>query len=895
MEAKQENKDPQEPNETAETEAIQAPVSTNYTQATGNIHNQNIVEEMKRSYINYAMSVIVARALPDVRDGLKPVQRRILYSMYKMNIMPGSQHKKVARIVGDVMGKYHPHGDASISDALVRMGQDFSFRYTLIDGQGNFGSIDGDPAAAMRYIEARLDKYGAKMIEDIEKRTVDFVPNYDENEIEPSVLPSLFPNLLVNGTEGIAVGMATKIPPHNLGEVVDAIDYMLKAENLWNSESEDFEKVNYDEAIKRVEDIEKLPKNRFYRFESGVETKELLKHIKGPDFPTYGEIYDAKEIAAVYETGRGRVLMRGVSKIEEMKNGRYRIIITELPYQVNKAALIAKIAHLYRDKKIEGIADLRDESTKDGIRIVIELKRDVLPKTIENQLYKFTELQKAFNANMLALVDGEPKLLSLKRILELYITHRQEIVTRRNEFELAKLREREHILEGLMIALDNIDEIIKIIRESKDAEVAKETLMKRFKLSEIQSQAILDMQLRRLAALERLKIEEEYKSVVEAIKHTLTILKTPKKVIEIVDTELLELKEKLGDKRRTKVFKGKVGEFSEEDLVAEEETFVTISKQGYIKRVKADTYQAQKRGGVGKKAMGTKDDDSVRHVFKCSTHDQVLFFTNLGKVYALKVYEIPEYSRTAKGIPLVNLIQVSQNELVTSVITRNTQGHFTDEDIEQEEEVEKEAKAKHEYKFLFMATRKGVIKKTIIEEFENIRSNGLIAIRLDAGDELVWVKPTTGNNEVLLISRLAKAIRFKETDVAPTGRPSRGVRGIKLSEGNEVISMDVVRAGEEFVLTVSEKGFGKMSEVSKFTIQKRGGTGIFAAKVNDKTGKLIVARILDHPNKELLIISQEGQAVRIPTKDLPVLNRQTSGVTLMKVKGNDRVAAVAIV
>ncbi|MDQ6985182.1 MAG: DNA gyrase subunit A [Candidatus Dojkabacteria bacterium] len=867
------------------------------TEIIENIQEQPIVNEMRKSYINYAMSVIVARALPDVRDGLKPVQRRILYTMHKMGVGPGSSYKKVARIVGETMGKYHPHGDMSISDALVRMGQEFSMRYPLVDGQGNFGSIDGDPPAAMRYIEARLDKHGARMLDDLDKMTVDFNENYDGNEVEPTVLPALIPNFLINGTEGIAVGMATKIPPHNLSEVVDAIVEMIDTGNNWVNEEEEEEVVvvNYDEDIKRLEDIDKLPKNRFSKFESTIELKTLLKHIKGPDFPTAGEIYDIAEINKAYETGRGRILMRAVSEIEEHKSGRFRIIVTELPYQVNKSTLLAKIANLYKDKKITGISDLRDESNREGIRIVVELKKDAIAKTVQNQLYKYTELQKAFNANILALVHGEPKLLPLKEILQHIVTHRQEITVRKNEYELAKLREREHILEGLLIAIDNIDEVIRIIRSSKDADSAKSELMKQFKLSEIQSGAILDMQLRKLAALESEKIREEHKEVVKNIQERLLILNTPEKVLEIIKEELLNVKEKLGDERRTKVFKGKVGEISIEDIVKEEDTFVTISEQGYIKRVPEATYQSQKRGGKGKKAMATKDDDSVRHVFKCSTHDEVYFFTNKGKVYALKVYEIPEYSRTAKGMPIINLIQVEQDELVTSVLSKGKDGFIVDEDISQEDEVVKEKKADVNFQYLFMATKRGVVKKTEISQFENIRANGLIAIRLDEGDELIWVKPTTGEDQVIIVSKLAKSIRFKESDVSDTGRASRGVRGIKLSEENYVISMDVIREEECFMLTVSEKGYGKLSELKKFNVQKRGGTGIFAAKVNDKTGNLIVARSLDHPHKELLMLSKEGQAVRIPTDNLPVLNRQTSGVRLMKVAKDDEVAAVAIV
>lgn len=858
-----------------------------------NLVKQDIVSELKQSYIDYAMSVIVSRALPDVRDGLKPVQRRILYSMYSSGILPSTPYKKVARIVGDVMGKYHPHGDASVADALVRMAQEFSMRYTLIDGQGNYGSIDGDPAAAMRYIEARLEKLGGEMLKGVEE-TVDFGPNYDGNEVEPQVLPASVPNLLLNGTEGIAVGMATKIPPHNLNELIAALIKMIDTGNKWNFSELDELKLDYKEVLKRREDISNLPKNRFHKFNSDLEVKDLLEEIKGPDFPTGGHIYNAKSISGVYETGRGAVLMRGVSEIEEIKGGKFRIIITQLPYQVNKAMLITKIAQLYKDKKIEGISDLRDESNKQGIRIVIELKKDAKPKTVQNQLYKYTELQKNFNVNMLALVNNEPRLLNLKEVLEFFTTHRQEVVIRRSEFDLAKTREREHILEGLMIALDHLDEVIKIIRSSKDADTAKSELMSKFKLSEIQAQAILDMQLRRLAALERQKIEDEYKEVLAKIDNLLSILTTPEKVLGIIRTELLELKDKFGDPRKTRVFKGDVDEFSEEDLVTEEQTFVTISTQGYIKRVKDDTYKTQKRGGIGVKALTTKLEDSVKHVFSCSTHDEILFFSNLGKVYSLKVYDIPEASRTAKGIPLVNLANISQGELITTVLTRNSKGFILGEDEHQEDEIKSEKEGSI-YKYLFMATRKGTVKKTELSEFDNIRSNGLIAIALTESDELTWVKPTTGESEVILVTKEAKSIHFNEKDVRETGRSSQGVRGIKLKETDEVISMDVIRNKEEFMLTISENGFGKVTQLDQFTLQNRGGSGIFAAKVNSKTGKLVVARILDHPDKELLILSSKGLAVRIPTKELPSRNRQTSGVTLMRMKDGDKVTAATII
>lgn len=869
------------------------PETETNTYTEPNLVKQDIVGELKQSYIDYAMSVIVARALPDVRDGLKPVQRRILYSMYSMGILPGSAFKKVARISGDTMGKYHPHGDASINDALVRMAQDFSMRYTLVDGQGNFGSIDGDPAAAARYIEARLDKIGHEMLKGVEE-TVDFGPNYDGNETEPQVLPAGLPNLLLNGGEGIAVGMATKIPPHNLGELVNGIVKMIDVGNKWDSTELTKINLDYKIALTKREDIANLPKDRFHRFLTDLEIKDLLTEIKGPDFPTGAHIYNAKEIASVYETGRGGILMRGVSEIEEIKGGKFRIIVTQLPFQVNKAVLITKIAQLYKDKKIEGISDLRDESNKQGIRIVIELKKDAKPKTVQNQLYKYTELQKNFNVNMLALVNNEPRLLNLKEVLSYFITHRQEVIIRRSEYDLAKTREREHILAGLMIALDHLDEVIKIIRQSKDADTAKSELMTRFKLSDIQAQAILDMQLRRLAALERQKIEDEYKEVLAKIENLLSILNTPEKILNIVKTELLDLKEKFGDTRKTKVYKGDIDELSEGDLVTEEQTFITISTQGYIKRVKDDTYKTQKRGGVGVKAQTTKEEDSVKHVFSCSTHDEVMFFSNLGKVYSLKVYDIPEASRTAKGIPLVNLANISQGELITSVLTRNAKGHILDEEILEEGEEKRENHGK-DYKFLFMATKKGTVKKTALKDFDNIRSNGLIAIALADNDELIWVKPTTGESEIILVTKEAKSIHFKESDVRETGRASQGVRGIKLKETDEVISMDVVRKKEEFMLTISENGFGKVTQLEQFTIQNRGGSGIFAAKVNKKTGNLIVARILDHPSKELLILSSKGQAVRIPTDELPSRNRQTSGVTLMRIKDGDKVTAATII
>jgi len=858
---------------------------------TDRVKDQEIVEELRYSYINYAMSVIVARALPDVRDGLKPVQRRILYAMHDTGVRPGTSFKKVAKIAGEVMGKYHPHGDAAIVDAMVRMAQDWNLRYTLVQGQGNFGSIDGDKHAAPRYIEARLHKNSEAMLADLDKRTVDFGPNYDGEETEPLVLPNILPNLIVNGSEGIAVGMATKIPPHNLSEVVDATQEAIKKATSQFGET----KIDYNKQVKNQADLEKLPKDRFPVLESEVTITEILEHIKGPDFPTAAEMYDTKEISQVYETGRGRILMRGVSKIEETKGGKFQIVITEVPYQVNKQRMIAKLAQLVKDGKITGISDIKDVSNREGIRVLIELKRDAKPKIVQNKLYKFTELQKVFNANMLALVDGEPQLLNIKQILLHFLKHRQEVVIRKNEFELARKREREHILEGLMTALDHIDEIIKIIRASKDVDTARSELMKKFKFSEIQAQAILDMQLRRLAALERQKIEDEYKQIVKEIKEILKLLSTPELVLGIISDELTDLKSKYGDARKTKVFKRGVGELSEEDLVAKESVFVTISEQGYIKRIKDTSYTTQGRGGVGKKAMTTKDNDSVRHVFSCNTHDQILVFTNMGRVFSLKVHEVPEYStRSAKGVPIINLLNISQGEVPTSVLTRSLEGSIIDEDTNQEHEQDTEKQGK-DYKYLFMATRQGVVKKTKIEAFDNIRTSGLISINLDKQDELVWVKPTTGDSEVMLITRKAKSILFSEEDVRDTGRATRGVRGINLKENDEVISMDVIRIKEDQLLTISENGFGKVTKLDQFPTYNRGGAGVYAAKVTGKTGDLAVARIIDHPDQELLIMSAEGQAVRVPTKQLPKRNRQTQGVKMMRIKSGDKVVATAIV
>lgn len=857
------------------------------------IRERNIVEEMRTSYINYAMSVIVARALPDVRDGLKPVQRRILYSMYKLGILPSKAFKKSARTVGDVIAKYHPHGDVAVYDAMVRMAQDFNMRYELVEGQGNFGSIDGDSPAAMRYTESRLQKISMYMLEELGETTVNFAENYDGSTVEPTILPSKVPALLLNGADGIAVGMATKIPPHNLGEIVDGIKHIIKQGN--KAEPEKGEKNEYYKEIRTMEDLKTLDPKRFPTFKTEETAEDLYEFIPGPDFPTGGTIYDKSQVIETYASGRGRIVTKAKANIEEMKGGKYRIIITEIPYQVNKARLVTKIADLVRDKKIKGIADLRDESSREGMRIVVEIKRDGKPKTILNKLYKYTEMQKAFNSNIIALVEGQPQLLNLPRILELFVQFRQEVVIRRTEHQLAKAREREHILEGLMIALDNLDEVIKTIRESKDADTARTQLMKKFKLSEIQATAILDMQLRKLAALERKKIEEEYKEIKKTIEELLSILGSPEKVLGIISDELKEIKEKFADERRTKIVKGKVDEFSEEDLVAKEEVIVTVSEQGYIKRMKENVYAMQHRGGKGKKGMTTKEGDSVSHVFSCNTHDDILFFTNKGRVFLQKVYEIPEFGRNAKGQAVINLINIEQDELVTSILTKSKEGKILDEDTLQEELTAEEKKAK-DYKFLFFATKKGTVKKTTLSEFDNIKSNGLISIKLSDDDELVWVKPTTGDSEIILVTKNARSIHFHENDVRETGRATMGVRGIKMKDAEDcVISMDVIRATEDFMLTVSDHGYGKITKLDQYGIQGRGGQGIYAARVNAKTGNLAAARILDHPDMELLIMAESGQAVKIPTNELPQRNRQTAGVKLMNVSKSDKVAAIAII
>jgi DNA gyrase subunit A len=797
---------------------------------------RSVEEEMETKYLQYSMSVIIARALPDVRDGLKPVHRRILYSMERNGWRPGSKFVKSARITGDVMGKYHPHGDAAIYDSMARLAQDWSMRYTLVDGQGNFGSMDGDPPAAARYTEARMDKLGAELLGDLEKNTVDFRDNYDGSEREPSVLPAKVPNLLLNGQMGIAVGMATNIPPHNLSELVDATTTLI------------------DNPEATVDD--------------------LLEHVKGPDFPTGGIVYGKESLRAAYAGGRGGVVVRAVANIEENKKGRHQIIITEVPYAVNKATLIEKIADLVKDKKLQGISDLRDESARGVVKVVIDLKKDAYPKKVLNQLYKHTPLQTTFHFNMLALIDGiQPKVLGLHDMLAEYIKHRQSVVRRRTEFELKKAQDRAHILEGLSIALDHIDEVIATIRASQTTEEAQTNLMKKFKLSEIQARAILAMQLRSLAGLERKKIEDELAELRKLIEKLEGILADEKKILKIIKAELQEMKEKYGDDRRTQIIPQELGKFSDEELIPEEQVVVTLTSENYIKRSLASEYRRQNRGGKGKRGMATKEEDVIEHLVLASTHDYILFFTNKGRVFRLKVYEVPAAGLSAKGVAVVNLLQLHPEENVTAIIKHDT---------------------KQKDGYFFMTTKKGTVKKTKLEDYNNIRTTGLIAIKIDEGDELKWIRPTTGNDEVVISTSLGQAIRFHENDVRPMGRTARGVRGMRLRPNDVVVGMDIVEE-ESNIFVISEKGYGKRTKISQFAPHKRGGVGIRSAVVNTKTGNLISVKSLTDETPEVIIISTSGQTIRLGLKDIPQLGRTTQGVRIMRMNDNDTVASLALV
>lgn len=802
----------------------------------GRVKPRTIETEMETSYLDYAMSVIVSRALPDVRDGLKPVHRRILYVMNSLGLRHSAKYRKSATVVGEVMGNYHPHGDAAIYESMVRMAQDFSMRYPLVDGQGNFGSMDGDPAAAMRYTEARMQAIAEELLYDIEKDTVDFYPNYDGSRVQPSVLPAKLPNLLLNGQMGIAVGMATNIPPHNLAELIDAIVYI----------------IDHKEAT----------------------VDDLMQFVKGPDFPTGGVIFGNDSIRQAYGTGKGSIIIRSVAEIVEGKKDDFHIVITEIPYSQNKASLVEKIADLVKEKKIMGISDLRDESSRNGLRIVVDLRKDAYPKKVLNQLFKLTPMQSAFHVNMLALVDGiQPRVLSLETMLREYLGHRKVVVRRRTEFELRKAKERAHILEGLKIALDHIDAVIKTIRASRTSDEAQVNLIKQFKLTEVQAKAILAMQLRTLAGLERQKIEDELAELIKMIAELEKILADESEILRVIKEELAAMKAKYGDKRRTRIVAGELGKFTDEELVPNEQVIVTLTTGNYIKRIASNTYRAQGRGGKGIMGMATKEEDVVEHLVLTQNHDFILFFTNKGRVFRLKVHEIPMASRTAKGQAIVNLLQLQPDEKVTSLVTLTGQP---------------------EGSYLFMATRMGTVKKTALDDYANVRANGLIAIKLDAGDELKWVKLTGGKDEIVMSTALAQAIRFKESDARPMGRATRGVRGIRLRKEDEVVGVDIVRPGAE-MLVIAENGYGKRTKIDQFATHARGGVGIKAGVVNTKTGKVVDVRAINDIADDLVIVSTQGQVIRLALKGISLIGRATQGVRIMKMNAGDKVASVALI
>ena len=801
------------------------------------VERRKVEDVMEDSYLRYSMSVIVARALPDVRDGLKPVHRRILYVMNRMGITPGGKTVKSAQIVGEVMGKYHPHGDSAIYESMVRMAQPWAMRYMLVNGQGNFGSMDGDPAAAYRYTEAKMTSHAEAMLADIEKETVPFRDNYDGTRQEPEVLPAKLPNLLLNGQVGIAVGMATNIPPHNLNEIVDAIITII------------------DKPDATLDD--------------------LLVHVKGPDFPTGGIVYGRDSIRTAFATGRGGVVVRGVANIEENAKGRHQIIISEIPYALNKESLILKIADLVHEKKIVGISDIRDETARGAVRMVIDLKKDAYPKKILNQLYKLTPLQTSFHYNMLALVDGiQPRVLGLQDILQEYLKHRQVVVRRRTEYELRKAQERAHILEGLKIALDHIDEVIKTIRASKSADEAQTSLIAKFKLSEIQAKAILAMQLRTLTGLERQKIEDELAELLKIIAKLEGILASEQEILKIIKTELIEMKKQFGDERRTKIVDSELGKLSDEDLIPDEQVAVTLTSANYIKRSPLAEYKRQGRGGKGRRGMATREEDVIEHVVNASTHDYILFFTNRGRVFRLKTYEVPAVGLNAKGVALVNLLQLQPEERVSSIINVSK----GDKDG-----------------YLFMCTVRGVVKKTPFEQYKNVRNSGLIAINLDDKDELRWIRMTSGTDEIVISTSLGQAIRFQEKDARPMGRVSRGVRGIRLRAGDEVIGMDTVKK-DSSIFVISKHGYGKRTKIDQFTPHARGGVGIRSAIVNTKTGNLIGVKTLSADDtEEVIIISQQGQTIRLGLKNIPQLGRATQGVRIMRINENDEVVSLALV
>jgi len=802
----------------------------------GNVRIASIETEMRQSYLDYAMSVIVQRALPDARDGLKPVHRRVLYAMHEMGLRATARYRKSAGIVGEVLKNYHPHGDSAVYDTLVRMAQDFNLRYPLVDGQGNFGSIDGDSAAAMRYTEARLAPIADELLADIEKNTVDFAPNYDASLQEPRVLPSRLPNLLINGSAGIAVGMATNIPPHNLNEICDAISYLI------------------DHPDATVDD--------------------LMEIVQGPDFPTGGTILGREGIRAAYATGRGRILIRAKAFVEEAARGnRYQIVVTELPYQVNKAALLERIAEMVKEGKLDGIADLRDESDRSGMRMVIELKRDAQPMKVLNNLFKHTALQQTFGVNMLALVDGgtQPRILTLKRALQEYITHRQEVITRRTQFDLDRARRRAHILEGLKKALDHIDEVINTIRSSRTTETARNNLIQKFQFTEEQANAILDMRLARLAALERRKIEDELKEVRKQIRELEALLADPRKILAVIKDDMAQLKEKYGDARRTRI-QDVSGVLTEEDLIPEIDVLVTLTNKGYVKRIANDVYRTQHRGGRGVTGVTMREEDGVQHILAANTMDSLLVFTNRGKVYQVKVHELPDAGRTAKGLPIVNVVNMQPDETVTTLLRVQDYSSAS---------------------YLFFATRQGTVKRVSLDQFQSVRSSGLIAITLDEGDELAWVRMTTGNDDVILVTEKGQAIRFHESEVRPMGRQAAGVIGIRLAKGDRVIAFEVVRPDGD-LLVVSERGLGKRTPIDQYPSQGRGGKGVLAMKLTEKTGNIVAASMVQE-DQGVVLLNSDGHVIRIPVAQISRIGRATQGVTLMRLNKTQRVASLTVV
>ncbi len=820
---------------TSEHESIEATPDM-VTEVSAGLERRRLENVMQDNFFRYSMSVIVDRALPDVRDGLKPVHRRILYSMNQNGNRSTAKFVKSARIIGDVMGKYHPHGDSAIYDSMVRLAQDWAMRYTLVQGQGNFGSMDGDPPAAHRYTEARLDKPAEELLTDIEKETVDFKDNFDGSEREPIVLPAKLPNLLLNGQIGIAVGMATSIPTHNLGELVDA-------------------------TIELIDNPE-------------ATVDDLLQHVKGPDFPTGAIVYGGAPMRQAYATGRGSVMMRAVAEIQETKRGRHQIVVTEIPYGVNKATLIEKIGELHKEKRVQ-LADLRDESSRGKVRIVIELKKDAYPKKVLNQLYKLTALQTSFNYNMLALVNTmQPRILGLHDILSEFVKHRQSVVRRRTEFELKKAKARAHILEGYKIALDHIDEVIKTIRASKTQDEAEKNLRAKFGLSEIQAKAILAMQLRRLTGLEREAVENELRELLKLIARLEAILADEQEILNIIKAELLEMKEKYGDERRSKIINHELGKFSDEELIPEEDAVVLLTTENYIKRTLASDYRKQNRGGKGKRGMTTKEEDIIAQIIPVSTHDYLLFFTNRGRVFRLKAYEVPAASLSAKGVAAVNLLQLQPEEKITAII--------------------KHEKNASDAGYLFMATKNGTVKKTPLSDYANIRTNGLIAIKLDDGDELKWIKKTDGESDVIISTSAGQAIRFNEKDARPMGRAARGVRGVRLRPNDRVVGMDIVTSDDQTLLVISEQGFGKRTKITNFPSHKRGGVGIKAAIVTAKTGPIISVQTIDPTMTDAILVSQNGQTIRISLKDIKLLGRTTQGVTIMRLGDNDAVSSIGL-